>query len=791
LKVSRLPSDTDAPTPPPESGTVETSVRTALAEGRAFAAYDLASKGLTAGSQADLLHLLAATALVRSGAVEAARDELARTEIAHSTAKNLDPQSNEGLLLAEVLEEFWQATGQEDDRLRALEIRQHRANSNPGFADMARAALLTQAGDDRTDVEKLAHAALKRAVTEPGGEVEQVLDLVELALIIGDDTAAAQHLGLVSQLVADSLLKRAQCRRRLDALALQGIAVDPSLVELFDPPVLVVFAGTRLRLGEDVGFPAGREQPLAAAIADVLDQLKPAVAYGSAAAGSDLIFCEALLNSGTELNIILPFQRDSFRDRFVAPHGADWLKRYDHVLASAASVTEVCQEHYFGDDALLRFGNQVIDGTARLRGAALSSPPYLVAVWDYLAEPSPGSPNDFIDHWGDPARLRLIGLDELEQQTDDPQEPDAAPSEPATTHDPDFGDQRVASMLFADVVGFSKLSDDQLPLFWRFMKAVSVHMGTDAPAPRMINSWGDAIVTDHDRAMDAADYATALGNAVAAIDSRNFGLPERLKLRIGLHAGPIFEGDHPLTGQRVIYGGNVNRAARIEPITVPGRTYASEQFVAVLTAEESELHAEAQLAGQNYRPRFRCIYRGQLELPKAYGTQAVYEVERWRDQTIAQTTIEPGRQLHAILSNTPEEHQRLADLFKQMVVPVALSEDVISLFELAFDEIVTNICSYAWADAERHSIDVEIVVYEDRIEAVFSDDGVAFDPLSAPTAVLDLDIDERVAGGLGIHLVSELMDDLRYRRDGNHNRLTVVKNLAGAPNQQASEEQCG
>lgn len=776
------PSKTASPETTAGIETVEKAVRAALSEGRAFAAYDLASTELNAGVDIDLLHLLAATALVRSGAVDAARDEIAHTAIGTNETSDLAANSKEGLLLAELLEELWQASAMESDRQQALSIRLRRAQTNSSFTDLARAALLTQAGNDRTEAQILARAALKRAKTTPEGTRDRLLDQAELSFIVGDETEAALLLERLAAQLADHPLQRAEARRLLDGLPAKGIAVDPAFIGLFELPVLVVFAGLRPQLQSAAGIPTGLEKPLATAIDSQLNELKPAIAYGSAAAGCDLLFGDALLARGTELNIVLPFQRDSFRDRLVAPYGAKWLDLFDRVIAGAAHVIEVCQEQYFGDDALLHFGNQVIDGKARLRGATLSSPPYLVAVWDYLADPFPGSPDDFIDHWGDPGRLRLIGLDEVGRQidADQPVSTEQAPTHPTRSEealDKIGNHQRVASLLFADVVGFSRLTDDQLPLFWRFMNAVAVHMGDIKSLPSMINNWGDAIFTVHNKAMQAAEYAIALSDAFRTIDSRQFGLPERLKLRTGLHAGPIFEGHHPLTEQRVAYGGNVNRAARIEPITVPGHVYASEQFVAVLTAEDSAQEAEVHLSGNAYRPRFRCIYRGCLELAKDYGTQAVYEVEPWSDHARTEATIDPGKRLHIVLANELDEHQRLATLFKQMTAPLSLPDDITGLFELAFDEIVTNICSYAWPDEGRHSIDVEIVVHDGRIEATFSDDGEAFDPLSAAPANPDLKIDERSAGGLGIHLVNELMDDLRYRRDGNLNRLTVVKQL--------------
>ncbi len=59
------------------------------------------------------------------------------------------------------------------------------------------------------------------------------------------------------------------------------------------------------------------------------------------------------------------------------------------------------------------------------------------------------------------------------------------------------------------------------------------------------------------------------------------------------------------------------------------------------------------------------------------------------------------------------------------------------------------------------------------------DDGVAFDPLAIAPSSLDDDIDQRAMGGLGIHLVRELMDEMRYVRVGSRNRLTLIKRLGG------------
>lgn len=758
-------------------------VRAALAEGRVFAAYDLARRGLEAAPDDDVLRLLAGLALVRSGAIEAARAEIGQATVAGVPASDPALLSEAGLLLAEGLEEIWRAGHQKTDLERALAIRLQRSGgpSHPA-ADTARAALLAFEAGDPARMATLARTALEHAPEVGRGDPDLAADLAELALLLGKRDAAAKRLEDLATLFADRPMERVLVRKRLDALTARGIEIAPELLAPFVPPNLLIFAGTAPP--EDRGAHEAFEQGTRAAIDAALDELRPAIAYGSAAAGCDLLFVEALLARGAEVNLVLPFEREDFRRR-VAPHGPRWIERFDRALATVATVTEVCHESYLGNDLVLRFGNQVIDGKARLRGATLMSPPYLLVVWDYLAPPSPGSPSDFIDHWGDPGRLRLIDIDDA---FPDGVSPAGAVAVEKADVPADLGQQRIATMLFADVVGYSRLTDRELPLFWRFMGAVDAQMVSRGRAPVMTDSWGDAVLAVHDEALDAADYATALNEAFAALDSRHFGLRERLRLRTGLHAGPVFEGDHPLTGQSIIYGGNVNRAARIEPITIPEHIYASEQFVAMITAEESVAEAEARLSGRVHRPRYRCRYRGVLELAKGYGTQSVYEVEPWRPDAAGLFEIEPGQRLHIVLANDLTEHRRLADAFADFAAPLALSVTISSQLEIAFDEILTNICRYAWDDDGWHPIDIEIHGEGDRIRATFSDDGAPFDPLALAVPSLDTDLNERRVGGLGIHLVRELMDEVSYCRDEPFNRLTIVRRIEDEVATQESRE---
>ncbi len=102
----------------------------------------------------------------------------------------------------------------------------------------------------------------------------------------------------------------------------------------------------------------------------------------------------------------------------------------------------------------------------------------------------------------------------------------------------------------------------------------------------------------------------------------------------------------------------------------------------------------------------------------------------------------------------------------------------IARLQLALDEIVTNIINYAYPDGGRHQIDLRAAIENGVVEVRVEDQGQPFDPLRhAPPADLDGEIDERSIGGLGVHLVREVMDEVEYVRIGPRNRLILRKRV--------------
>ncbi len=97
---------------------------------------------------------------------------------------------------------------------------------------------------------------------------------------------------------------------------------------------------------------------------------------------------------------------------------------------------------------------------------------------------------------------------------------------------------------------------------------------------------------------------------------------------------------------------------------------------------------------------------------------------------------------------------------------------------LAIEELVTNCIKYGYDDDGKHTIDIVLSVSDQALTMLAIDDGHAFDPLAAPPPDMSLELEDRPIGGLGIHLLKELSDDVQYERRDGMNRLTLIKRFS-------------
>lgn len=150
---------------------------------------------------------------------------------------------------------------------------------------------------------------------------------------------------------------------------------------------------------------------------------------------------------------------------------------------------------------------------------------------------------------------------------------------------PDARSSRIAGILFADVVGFSAMSDVQVVKFYdEFLGAVAGLLEETPNPPLVRNTWGDGLYLIFAHVRDAGVFALELSKMISETNWAGVDLPAGMAIRIGLHAGPLFKFTDRVTGQATLGGKHVMRAARIEPVTPPGMVYATEDFAALAAA---------------------------------------------------------------------------------------------------------------------------------------------------------------------------------------------------------------
>jgi sigma-B regulation protein RsbU (phosphoserine phosphatase) len=115
------------------------------------------------------------------------------------------------------------------------------------------------------------------------------------------------------------------------------------------------------------------------------------------------------------------------------------------------------------------------------------------------------------------------------------------------------------------------------------------------------------------------------------------------------------------------------------------------------------------------------------------------------------------------------------DAFETFAEQAGLSLVVQSKVAMVFDELLNNTISYGYQDDDEHTIDIQVDVYPSYLSIVLRDDGVPFNPFTREDPNIELSIEDREIGGLGIHLVRNVMDEVSYERKVNQNVLTLVK----------------
>ncbi len=137
----------------------------------------------------------------------------------------------------------------------------------------------------------------------------------------------------------------------------------------------------------------------------------------------------------------------------------------------------------------------------------------------------------------------------------------------------------------------------------------------------------------------------------------------------------------------------------------------------------------------------------------------------------------PAPSLALTLRNDLAEVGRLAEAVEGFCEAADLPMAAAHALALSLDELLTNTISYGYEDGAAGRIEVSITIAGGAATAVVRDDARPFDPTGARAPDLDAALDERAVGGLGLHLVQSMMDEIAYARRDGVNVTTLVKRL--------------
>jgi anti-sigma regulatory factor (Ser/Thr protein kinase) len=133
------------------------------------------------------------------------------------------------------------------------------------------------------------------------------------------------------------------------------------------------------------------------------------------------------------------------------------------------------------------------------------------------------------------------------------------------------------------------------------------------------------------------------------------------------------------------------------------------------------------------------------------------------------------------LPNDVNTIPQLSEFLESFCEEAGIGMEKTMSLNLALEEAVSNVMLYAYPGRNDGKVFVEFAKAKDeqgeKLIFTISDSGIPFDPTAKPEADITLSAEERAIGGLGIHLVRKLMDEIRYERQDGKNILTLVKIL--------------
>ncbi|MBQ3733586.1 MAG: SpoIIE family protein phosphatase [Bacteroidales bacterium] len=151
----------------------------------------------------------------------------------------------------------------------------------------------------------------------------------------------------------------------------------------------------------------------------------------------------------------------------------------------------------------------------------------------------------------------------------------------------------------------------------------------------------------------------------------------------------------------------------------------------------------------------------------------VNQAEQSDDLTLLAVRYNPVAGFTLTLTNDINELNRLEPFLEDFFNKNSLDPSLLSSLDLALEEALANVIMYAYPEGEKGEVTLTANVADNAICMEIKDKGMPFNPLQQQEANLDVPLKERQIGGLGIHLIKEIMDEVTYAYENGHNVLQM------------------
>lgn len=125
----------------------------------------------------------------------------------------------------------------------------------------------------------------------------------------------------------------------------------------------------------------------------------------------------------------------------------------------------------------------------------------------------------------------------------------------------------------------------------------------------------------------------------------------------------------------------------------------------------------------------------------------------------------------------PDEVAKVQAAIADFATAEGIPASVRRTMQVVVDELFANIATHGVAGRDGGEATIEVMRSADRVTITVSDNGPAFDPFSHEAPDTSLPVEERPIGGLGLHLVRTMMDEVSYHRRGDRNVIVLIKRL--------------